>query len=309
MLLNNIQISITLRFIEKIRKEIFLILNIIISIYLFYFYNKNIIFYNDISNTILGIFHMLYIWTTLFCLVFNYINIYERGLLYILSSIILCFIFNNLKNKYIIKLLCEIPFYKITNNAYILFYIKKIISLISGKNKNLNNQKILNGVIRLHMIECPNNDCVTKKKEKLYLPLLNEWTDRKKPFINDLIFLYNYVLSIFMYYVNTNCQSIELYINLCTFYLVAIGNLNLAILYFLKLKKMKKNLSEMFLYYRLKILISNKLIEKLKDKNEYCENLEDLNPSYLFLYHKYREYFINEIFKDLNLNIEFWKSF
>ena len=309
MLLNNIQISITLRFIEKIRKEIFLILNFIISIYLFYFYNNNIIFYNDISNTILGIFHMLYIWTTLFCIVFNYVNIYERGLLYILSSIILCFIFNNLKNKYIIKLLCEIPFYKITNKAYILFYIKKIISLISGKNKNLNNQKILNGVIRLHMIECPNNDCVTKKKEKLYLPLLNEWTDRKKPFINDLIFLYNYILSIFMYYINTNCQSIELYINLCTFYLVAIGNLNLAILYFLKLKKMKKNLSEMFLYYRLKILISNKLIEKLKDKNEYCENLEDLNPSYLFLYHKYREYFINEIFKDLNLNIEFWKSF
>jgi hypothetical protein len=84
------------------------------------------------------------------------------------------------------------------------------------------------------MIECPNNECVTKKKEKLYLPLLNEWTDRKKPFINDLIFLYNYVLSIFMYYVNTNCQSIELYINLCTFYLVAIGNLNLGILYFLK---------------------------------------------------------------------------
>ena len=159
------------------------------------------------------------------------------------------------------------------------------------------------------MIECPNNDCVTKKKEKLYLPLLNEWTDRKKPFINDLIFLYNYVLSIFMCYINTNCQSIELYINLCTYYLNTIGNLNLTILYFLKLKKMKKNLSEMFLYYRLKILISNKLIEKLKDKNEYCENLEDLNPSYLFLYHKYREYFINEIFKDLNLNIEFWKSF
>ena len=88
MLLNNIQISITLRFIEKLRKEIFLILNIIISIYLFYFYYQNIIFYNDISNTILGIFHMLYIWTTLFCLVFNYINIYEKGLLYILSRII-----------------------------------------------------------------------------------------------------------------------------------------------------------------------------------------------------------------------------
>ena len=165
-------------------------------------------------------------------------------------------------------MLCEIPFYKITNKAYILFYIKKIISLVSGKNKNLNNQKILNGVIRLHMIECPNKECVTKKKDKLYLPLLNEWTDRKKPFINDLIFLYNYVLSIFMYFINTNCQSIELYVNIYTFYLITIGNLNLKILYFLKTKKMKKNLNEMFLYYRLKILISNKLIEKLKNKNK-----------------------------------------
>ena len=309
MLLNNIQISITLRFIEKIKKEIFLILNIIISIYLFIFYYKNIIFYNEISNTILGIFHMLYIWTTLFCFVFNYINIYERGLLYILSSIILCFIFINLKNKYIKNLLCDIPFYKIKDKAYILFYIKKIISLVSGKNKSLKNQKILNGVIRLHMIECPNKECLTKKKDKLYLPLLNEWTDRKKPFINDQIFLYNYVLSVFIYFINTNCKSIELYINLCTYYLNTIGNLNLTILYYLKLKKMKKNLSEMFLYNRLKILISNKLIEKLKNKNEYCENLEDLNTSYLFLYEKYREYFINEIFKDLNLNIEFWKSF
>ena len=87
MLLNNIQISMTLRFIEKIRKEIFLILNIIISIYLFYFYNKNIIFYNDISNTILGIFHMLYIWTTLFCLVFNYINIYMKEVYYIFYQV------------------------------------------------------------------------------------------------------------------------------------------------------------------------------------------------------------------------------
>ena len=309
LITNYIQISICLRFVKEIRVETFLILNLIISIYFFYMFTKKLVFYYDLTNSLAGIFHILYLWTCLFMLLFKFIKVKEKGIIYLISSLVISLIFLNLKSKFLIKFLFEIPFYKLQNKNYILYYIKYVIKLISEKNDNLESKKILNGMIKLHISECPNSSCITKTNDKIYLPMTDNWSDRSKPILDDLIFLDYYVLSLFAYFINTGLQSVELFINLSDFYLEIIGNLNLSIYYFHKVKNLKKNISEFFLYNRLKIKLSQKLVEKLKNKNEYCSNLQELNPSYLFLYQKYKENFINEIFLDLDLTIDFWNSY
>jgi hypothetical protein len=206
-------------------------------------------------------------------LLFKFIKVKEKGIIYIISSLVISLIFLNLKSKFLIKFLFEIPFYKLQNKNYILYYIKYVIKLISEKNDNLESKKILNGMIKLHISECPNSNCITKTNDKIYLPMTDNWSDRSKPILDDLIFLDYYVLSLFSYFINTGLQSVELFLNLSDFYLEIIGNINLSIYYFHKVKNLKKNISELFLYNRLKIKLSQKLVEKLKNKNEYCSNL------------------------------------
>jgi hypothetical protein len=102
MILNNVFQNILLRIIQKIRKGIFLIINIIISLCFLIFYKENVIYYEEITNTICGIFHLLYFYTSVFFLAFLHINIKEIGLIYIISFFLICFIFINLKKNLII---------------------------------------------------------------------------------------------------------------------------------------------------------------------------------------------------------------
>ncbi len=62
---------------------------------------------------------------------------------------------------------------------------------------------------------------------------------------------------------------------------------------------MKMTAQELFTLERLKIMISQKLIEKLKKKNEYCSNLEDLNTTFFYKYDFNKRKFYEEINKDL----------
>jgi hypothetical protein len=178
LIINNIQISICLRFVKEIRVETFLILNLIISTYFFYLFTKKLVFYYDLTNSLAGIFHILYLWTCLFMILFKFIKVKEKGIIYIISSLVISLIFLNLKSKFLIKFLFEIPFYKLQNKNYILYYIKYVIKLISEKNDNLESKKILNGMIKLHISECPNSNCITKTNDKIYLPMTDNWSDR-----------------------------------------------------------------------------------------------------------------------------------
>ena len=109
-------------------------------------------------------------------------------------------------------------------------------------NKGLEVQSTktrLTGIIQLHILECPNPKCLTKTKQKLYLPTKNEWSDRSKPFINDNVFLNNLIVAIMTYFINTNFYSPELLINFSFYYLDVIGNLCLSIYFFHKVILMK----------------------------------------------------------------------
>ena len=118
------------------------------------------IFYNLTTQIICGIFHILYGYTTLFFFIFYYIDVREKGLIYIISSIIVVIIFLNIHENFIRHLFFNIPFYQITNNNYLLIYLYYIMYLINNKIIK-QNQALLSGIIKLklHIRKCPKLNC------------------------------------------------------------------------------------------------------------------------------------------------------
>ena len=309
MLLNCVIFSFSLRLVKNITKVIFFIINLFASFALLMYYLKKIIYYDNITHLICGLFHILYFWESIFFFIFNYINISEKGLIFILSSILVCLIFINILNKFERNLFCNTPYYEINNKYYLLFYMKKIINLIQNCNENPSNSILLTGIVKLHMLECPDEKCLTKVKKNIYLPASEEWSDRSKPFIIDKIFLNHVVIAIMEYFISKNYYNAEILINFSYYYLYIIGNVCKCIYYLEKIINIQKTPAENFTFERLKIIISKTFFEKLKPANEPVFNLVDLNCSYYYKYNYYKEKFFNEIIRDLELNEKFWKLY
>ena len=301
--------SIMLSLINEFKHGIFFLANLCMSSYLFYSYLQKMIFYNYFFNNFIGFCFFIFLWESIFFFAFYYIKLSEKGLIFLLSLIFLYLIFYNIKKNFLDKLLKSTPYHKIANKYYLLYYLKIIIDLISSCEHDPESKNLLIGIMQLHVIECPNPECVTKTKKKLYLPLTNEWSDRTKPFILDSVFLRNFIVVIMSYFVSMNFFNPELIINLSNYYLCTVGNICMSIFYYKKAKEMNLNINEYFLLQRLRISISKYLIEKLKPKNEPCFLLEDLNPSLYYEYEFKTQKFIEEIFKDLDLCLEFWSYY
>ena len=307
--LNSIIYSIFLIEAQFLSKEIFLIYNLIISSIFMNFYLKYYLFYDSIINTISGLFHILYLWTSIFCLIFAYINFEEKGVIYLVSSSALLYFYFSLKIRFEEKIFLDTPFYKIKNKAHFLYYIKNILDKINHIKENPEEKAILGGIMHMHSLECPNPNCISKHKERLYLPMTNEWSDRTKPNVEDKVFLMNFIIIIMNYFIGINVYSPDMLINLSFYYLEIIGNYCLSIYYYRKAKQMKLTLQEQFSLKRLKIRISKALTEKLKSPNEECSSIEDLNVTIYFKYTDLSEKFIDEINNDINLSLEFWRIF
>ena len=301
--------SIMLSLINEFHHGIFFLTNIGMSSFLFYTYITKMVYYHSFINNFMGFFYFIYLWESIFFFIFYYITLSEIGLIFILSLILLYSIFYNIKKKFSDKLIKSTPYHKIANKYYLLYYLKIMINLIGTCEHDQEAKSLLIGIIQLHILECPNPDCVTKNKKKLYLPLTNEWSDRSKPFILDSVFLRNFIVVIMSYFVSINFFNPELIINLSYYYLNIIGNICMSIYYYKKVKSMNLTISEYFLLKRLKINISKFLIEKLRIRNEPCFLLEDLNTSLYYEYEYYGNKFIKEIFEDLDLCYEFWSYY
>ena len=309
MALNSILFAIMKSLVSHITIEIFLIINFAISISLFYYYIQKIIYYDYITNMICGIFHILYIWTSLFLFIVKYLSISELGLFWFISSLLVIFIFFNIKIKFENWIFCKIPYFKIHNISHLLYYLRSIITMINTGLEIPSTKTRLTGIIQLHIIECPNSKCLTKTKQKLYLPSSEEWSDRTKPFIIDKVFLNCLIIAIMNYFIQINFYSPELLINFSYYYLDVIGNICLSIYFLHKVELMKMSKQELFTLERLKLMISQKLVEKLKKENEPCLNLEDLNTTFFYKYEYNKSLFYEEIMKDLKLTEEFWTIF
>ena len=307
--LNSICFSIFLIQAKYLSKEIFLLYNIIISALFFHFYINHYLYYDKVTNNLVGLFHILYLWTSFFCLLFAYIDFNEKGIIYMVSSSIILYFYFNLKYKIEENIFLDTPFYKITNKNYFLYYIKNLIDKINHIDEKPEDKALLAGIMQMHAIECPNPECLSKTKNKLYLPITNEWSDRTKPNIEDRVYLISFIIIIMNYFITQNYYSPDMIINLSVYYLDIIGNYCLAMYYYKKVKEMKLTLQEQSSFERLKLKISKALVEKLKPPNENCTSLEDLNVTIYFKYDDLSQSFVDEMNNDVNLSLEFWKIF
>ena len=290
-------------------KEVFLLYNLIISILLFFYYINHYLYYDKYINIFTGIFHILYLWTSIFSSFFSFFDFKEKSIIYVITSIIVCAFYFNIKNIIENKIFLSSPFYKINNKFYLLYYFRSLYYLINNAKENYKDKSILSGIIKMHSMECPNTNCLLKTRENIYLPLSNKWYDRNKKEIEDEVFLKNYLIIVMSYFLNTNNCTPDMYLNLSLYYLKIIGNYCQAIYYYKKITELKLTLREEFSFIRLSINISKALVEKLKPSNEQCNELENLDISMYYKYEELSKNFINEINNDVNLSLEFWKVF
>ena len=294
-------------------KEFFLIYNLIMSFILLIYFINHYLYYDKYINLITGIFHLLYFWTSIYCFVFAYIDFKEKGIVYIILTIIVCFFYMNIKNRIEAKIFLETPTHKINNKYYLLHYLRRLNDIINNIEKKSQYKSILSGIIRMHELECPNNNCILKNKDRenkyLYLPLSNKWNDPAKKEYEDEVFLKNFLIVSLNYFLYKNKFSVDMYLNLSLYHLKVIGNYCQAILFYKKASEFIQTLREHFSFIRLNICIQKTFEEKLKLPNEQCPDLENLDVSMYYKYDELSKNLLDEINNDVNLSLEFWKSF
>ena len=307
--LNTIISSFTLSLFNEFHHGFFFLINFSFSAFLFFYYINRFIYYNPVTHLIYGLSFFLNLYTSIYFFFFYYIKMSYKGLIYLISCIFVSVFYIKLQNNILDKIVKKTPYHKLNNRFYLLYYIKFLIDLIEQSNLNPEKRALLIGIMEIHAIECPNQECLTKNKKKIYLPIDNSWSDRSKSFIYDKIFLKTFIVVIINYYLKIDFYTPELVINLSHYYLNVIGNVCLCIYHCKKVNQMNLKLKEKFLLERLKIKIELKLIKSLKDENEAVSDLEDLNTTFYYKYNNITKQFIKEIYKDLDLNIEFWDHF
>jgi len=307
--INIILYSILLSLVKYIGKEVFMIYNLAFSIFSTRYYMNNYPYFNNSISLITGCYQFLYTWTSIFIVYLSFFDCSQRSLVYILGSFIVVWMFRNVKYKFEEKIILDTPFNKITNKSHILFYVNAILKKIQTMEQNDEDKAEMIGIIQMHISECPIIDCPAKKKERIYLPLIEEWTNRNIHEINDKIFLINFINFIFNYYISQNYMSPDLYMNLALYYLQVVGNLFMSAFYFNKVSEFKLSDQEKFSFFRLHRIIQKSLIEKLKPTSEACYNMQELNTTMYFKYDDLGQKFFDEITFDCNINLEFWKIF
>ena len=301
--------SILLTQVKFLTKGLFLIYNVVISIFLFIFFISHYLYYNKTTNNFAGIFHILYIWTSIFSIIFGYVDIKEKGIIYLLISIFICTLYLVIHKRIKEKIILNTPFYLIYNQYYLLYYCYYLVNKITLRDENKKNKALLSGILRMHSIECPNPVCISKNKNRVFLPNLNKWSERTKENFDDEIFLKNFLINVINYYLATKKCLIDLYLNLSLFYLKKIGNYCEAIYNYKKVSEFELSYTEEFTFQRLYLKISKTLMEKLKPANEPVSSLEFLDVSQYYKYDFLSQNFIDEISNDVNLSLEFWKEF
>ena len=307
--LNNLFNSCLLIQAKYLTREIFLIYHVCISLILFGYYIRHYLYYDKMTNLFAGLFHAIYAWSSIFFLIFAYVDFKEKAIIYVLTSIIVCFFYYNYTSKIEGEIFLDTPFYKIKNKCYLLVYLKNLIDKINKIEENPKDRAFLAGIIQMHSVECPNANCLIKTNEPIYLPIAMKWSDRTKSKIDDDVFLKNFLIIVMNYFIISHECNPDMFLNLSLYYLKIIGNYCQSIYYYKKVTEMKLSLQEKFTFVRLKLQLSKALIEKLKQSHEQNVSLEHLDVSMYYKYDAISQNFVDEISKDVTLSLEFWKTF
>ena len=149
----------------------------------------------------------------------------------------------------------------------------------------------------------------TKTKEKSYLPLSKKWSDPSKNFIEEEVYMKHLMIIIMNFFISVERCNADMYLNLSLYLLTVIGNYCQSMYYSRKVSNLELTTKEAFTLARLNIKISKSLLEPLKSSKEQCVSLEGLNVSMYYKYDFLSQKFVDEISKDVNLSLEFWKTF
>ena len=308
--INAMIFSIILNFTYSIGNIVFLLYNIIMSFVLLNYYLTTRPFYDSTISYLIGFFHMLYAWTSIFSLLFYFIRVFQASIVYITILLILMWMYFNMHQKMNDTITLEKPFHQLNDKFSILLYIRYIINKYKTIETNPEDKAKIIGIIFLHKRECPMAECPSKlDKKKFYLPITDEWSNPNKKEFNDRVYLQNFVIFIYDYFIFQNIFDNDILINLSMYYLQTIGNYCRSMYYHQKVGDNKMNTQERFMHFRAGELISKALIKSCRPSNEIASNLEDVNFSQYFKYHNLAEKFKVNLIRDVHLSKEFWKLF
>ena len=306
--INAFVFSIILSFTYSIGNIIFILYNTIMSLVLLNYYLSSRPFYDTTISYLIGFFHALYAWTSLFTLFFYFIRTYQVSIVYISILLILFWMYYNMHEKMNDDITLDKPFHQLNDKFSILLYIKYIINQYKTIETNLAEKAKIIGIIFLHKRECPLPDCPSKNpKKKYYLPITDEWSNPNKMEFNDRVYLQNFIIFIYDYFLSKNFFDNDILINLSMYYLQTIGNFCKSMRYHQKAGDNKMNIQEKLMYFRAGELISKALVKACRPSNEIASNLEYVNFSQFFKYQHLAEKLKVNIVRDVHLCKEFWK--
>ena len=301
--------SILFTQVNFLTKEFFFIYNCIVSICMLIYFIKQYLYYDPYINILAGIFHLIYAWTSIFCIFFAYINFNEKGIMYLISSTIVGFCYLNIKNNIENEIFYNTPIGKFKNLNYLLFFLKEFTEKIIKYDEKNENKTFISSILQIIIDESPNERCEELVNSEIYLPSENKWRDETKRNVDDIVFLKYFVILLYNYLLINGYNYPDLYINLSLYYLIVMNNHCEAMYYCQKISELKLDLKQKFTHYRLKSKISEILIEKLKPSDETNVSLENLNVSMYYKYDVLSHNFIEEISNDIELSLKFWKIF
>ena len=308
--LNSIANSIFIIQAYSLKREIFLVYNFVISIVFFIYYLKYYyIYYKLEMNTLVGVFHSLYAWTSLFCLVFAYINVQEKGIIYLISSIVIGISFINYKRKIENDLFYNNSISNSTNVHQTLYFINIFNQKMDLYEESSENKAFVTGLIEILMLE--------KSKSKIY-KVINEEKDEEfedklklilKGSINESNVRKYVIEAIFNLFVLIFDERGDIYLNLALYYIISIRNYCKGMYIFQKTLSLKLNSLERFASERLKFEINKIIRQNLKPFSDQNLNLENIDLSMYYKYDSISHNFFEEISKEMELSLEFWKEF
>ena len=300
--------SIILNFTYSIGNIIFILYNTIMSLVLLNYYLTTRPFYDTTISYLIGFFHMLYAWTALFTLFFYFIRVYQVSIVYISILLILLWMYYNMHQVMNDEITLDKPFHQLGDKFSVLLYISYLINKYKTIETNLADKAKIIGIIFLHKRECPLPDCPSKLiKKKFYLPITDEWSNPNKMVFNDRVYLHNFIIFIYDYFLSKNFFDNDILINLSMYYLQTIGNYCKSMQYHQKTGDNTMNIQEKLMHFRAGEQISKALIKTCRPSNEIASNLEYVNFSQFFKYQNLAEKFKVNIIRDVHLSKEFWK--
>ena len=300
--------SIFLNQAYSLTKELFLIYNLIFSIIMFCYYITFYFYYDSDINLLAGIFHSLYVWSSIFGIIFAYINVKEIGVIYILTCIFVCFCYITFKNRIEKEIFYNNDPKKLKNRYHLLYFLKNVSNKIIKVDKNSENRAFIYGIIQILCEEVNNSMENGTFDREVHFPLDDKWKNLYKNKLDD-DFKKNFIVLLLNYFIYNRDECPDINFNLSLYHLTIIQNFCKSMYYYQKIVNMKLNLREKFTLIRLKKKISIILVQHLNPSDEQNATLENANISMYYKYDDLSQNLMDEITNDIELSLDFWKTY